>query len=689
MNTPTLRRHRRRTTTVSAAVETTATAARAVLSIPELAHYIAHLVDTTSRLHLSMVNRLLRESWTHLFWQNLDLCKDKRADRFLLSPEAQYALDRNRRHVRHLKIEASAFVSIENNLAHLHDNHQLATVPICEADLLQMLNSATHISRPTPDYLLAVPPNNPAVPTPLTFSRLTALEYHTAYSYSSTHIPKMSKLCRILNLHPFLTRVRLGQCFIIDHMDASFLVQAISRLTRLKDLTVDVRFCGVYWDDVIWRLFYNLPTTIEALSLTCGFNDPNSPSLRLVDEYSYLERPKEHKEAHQFRPDGPLRHLKRVNISYAGGADSWNVFRVLDLCPALEAFSPPVNGLVHSSSYLKSKVLNMPRLREFVTCGHGTVALLKILPPQSLEIISSRHELMYMVQNNLLSMISTQQHESIREIRLVRCDHIRGAVIQGILSTCRALEHFSVEDKRISSIRLKDLVARKWVCLRLKVLDISVELRQQKTTAFTQIVRGAEMPAVSKKTWKRLRTFYRQLGALTDIEVLNLGIHSLEMQRLDHKGKVRKFIPYRRNIEIQNTDNNHDSDIWSSDEFYPPSPESPPLYGILHQSPDASFPGLLSLGDSNPSSFRLGFLNCLSGLNKLRELRGHVHASTLETRSTLGRRELKWMLDHWPRLEVIELLPPENEGDDWSILEHIEWFKRQRPDICIQLKRQS
>lgn len=72
---------------------------------------------------------------------------------------------------------------------------------------------------------------------------------------------------------------------------------------------------------------------------------------------------------------------------------------------------------------------------------------------------------------------------------------------------------------------------------------------------------------------------------------------------------------------------------------------------------DASFPGLLSLGDVETS--RLGYLSYLSGLSKSRELRGHDQATTSETSKTFGK-EVEWMMEHWPQLKVVELLSAES-----------------------------
>lgn len=78
-------------------------------------------------------------------------------------------------------------------------------------------------------------------------------------------------------------------------------------------------------------------------------------------------------------------------------------------------------------------------------------------------------------------------------------------------------------------------------------------------------------------------------------------------------------------------------------------------HAVFHWSPSrrhhlVSFPGMLSLGDA--AHGRPGYLRLLGGLKKLKKLVGFVLANTTETRLTMGLREVVWIDEHWPLLQV-------------------------------------
>ncbi|KAF9111055.1 hypothetical protein BGW39_004479, partial [Mortierella sp. 14UC] len=70
------------------------------------------------------------------------------------------------------------------------------------------------------------------------------------------------------------------------------------------------------------------------------------------------------------------------------------------------------------------------------------------------------------------------------------------------------------------STRLKHLEEKDWVCAGLKTLEITIDLRQDVSPINIRDL----MPTIEEFTWTMLQKLYHQLGALRDIEVLNLGI---------------------------------------------------------------------------------------------------------------------------------------------------------------------
>ncbi|KAK5809253.1 hypothetical protein F5H01DRAFT_415311 [Linnemannia elongata] len=112
-----------------------------------------------------------------------------------------------------------------------------------------------------------------------------------------------------------------------------------------------------------------------------------------------------------------------------------------------------------------------------------------------------------------------------------------------------------------------------------------------RTPSLQAVAKGRGFPIVTCETWTALKKFYRQLGALTEIEVLDLRIASKELEWLDESGQERQ--------DPQNNSDDRD-DTWRTDgstrnSFHHPFQDH--LKNALEFTHDKSFPGLLSLGD--------------------------------------------------------------------------------------------
>ncbi|KAG0216214.1 hypothetical protein BGX33_000312 [Mortierella sp. NVP41] len=329
-------------------------------------------------------------------------------------------------------------------------------------------------------------------------------------------------------------------------------------------------------------------------------------------------------------------------------------------CSALMTFDSPYESKKDLqdqwTDVAREIAANCREFQELTGSGQGTVAILEHIRMDALRrLVSGSFGDSEIART--FELIAIRQSNSLTEIRLVHVHHVRGTALQAILWTCARLEHLVIRGYESVATRLKHLVEKGWVCLRLKPLEITVDLRRRKLLAYIMQTWGQPMPCVNEAMSIMLQKFYRQIGALTEIQVLNL------------KAAV------------------DDNDEWSVDE----DEHRWRRYDHLReQDEDASFPGLLPLGD--PLMRRPGYLDCLSGLTKLRELRGAMQATTSETSRTFGSKELEWMLAHWTKLEVIGLLPAftYRDGRKRNLLPmdlsppHIVCFQQQRPDINIQ-----
>ncbi|KAK3811351.1 MAG: hypothetical protein JOS17DRAFT_495397 [Linnemannia elongata] len=669
------------------------TATMKVFAIPELLDIIGRFLDTTDRLHLSMTNQLCYQTINPLFWASLDLFDTVRAQRLLQSTDAQQAFNRSVFHIRQFKIQTSALVHVDSMTSQPNNNNATSahtsifdlevTLPALPPSSTPDTTS-TSTTLPTRQASSWLPESPP--PNPLTFAiprmtRLTNLEYkleRTREEYTvdtCTEISGLPQLTWLLTLNPLLTHVRLQGCDIQSAQGAFLFVKAITHPKALTELDLNFRSCTIRWGELAYTLFYCLPTSLETFRLDGSNVWDGTTSL------THYFKPQ------QTNPTGPiaepllvkrevaLHRLKRLRVEFGCVGDTCLLSLFVKQCPALESFDPLSWGREESPPLsrilARAVAVQCPRLRVLESCGQGALDILKVFRHHTLEAV--RDQSPNTKASCVVRLASGYHFNTLREIRLTNCGHISGDVVQEVLSMCTGLEHLVISGSGVST-RLKYLVKNEWVCGRLKTLEITVNMREVRTCAEGVV----SMPMV-RDTWIKLRKLYRQLGALTEIEVLHLGMKSMEMQWLDKDGKERSGDENEHDswLERQSTEGGD----WSVDDD--DSNEFTRLRGNVDASnADASFPGLFSLGDELAG--RPGYLKMLSGLTKLKELRGHVQAN-------LGRRELEWMLAHWPKLEVFVLLPtfvdssivPKNPLIDVSP-EDIAWLKQQRSSLSIQ-----
>ncbi|KAF9135527.1 hypothetical protein BGW39_002275 [Mortierella sp. 14UC] len=101
------------------------------------------------------------------------------------------------------------------------------------------------------------------------------------------------------------------------------------------------------------------------------------------------------------------------------------------------------------------------------------------------------------------------------------------------------------------------------------------------------------------------------------------------------------------------------------------------------------FPGLLTLNGTTLNRHthgglrrRRGFLDMLSGLSKLEELRGSVSLNPRDSYGyRTGRLEAEWMKVHWPRLKVAEFYPRTEVYETPLVAAEWLWLQKQLPGL--------
>ena len=238
--------------------------------------------------------------------------------------------------------------------------------------------------------------------------------------------------------------------------------------------------------------------------------------------------------------------------------------------------------------------------------------------------------------------------EILRSILFKDVKTVGSVTLAEILRGCRGLETFWVttikEDRgnRPVALLLDHAIAQEWVCRNIKDLRFTIDMNYTKKQ---QGVEGAasdsqEADAIPREHWANLGSFYSQLGRLVELEVLELFV-----------------MRSKRKTEA---------------------------YEYTHFYPGRTLTGLLSLEEEDRTTGKRGFLSLLAGLKKLRVVQGCFRSGTEETLQTFGQREVEWIVEQWPTLEVIELLPDRYKFlGGFQMLEHIAWLKEKKPSLQL------
>ncbi|KAG0278010.1 hypothetical protein BGZ95_004917 [Linnemannia exigua] len=243
----------------------------------------------------------------------------------------------------------------------------------------------------------------------------------------------------------------------------------------------------------------------------------------------------------------------------------------LDVCRAARCFDKETIAFIQPHTIVPS---GSPLHTEFD--GRLVMSIIRAMPEQQLKSLTYER----LGKGSVMMAMLTQRHtHSIRIIRFDTCQYIASKVIQSILVDCQGLEHLAFNHGALSSaLSLADAVEVKWGATRLKTLHLMIALGDLKSLQVDDpyYTRPAPVTFDEAESTKMamLERLYTQIGELTHLEQLGLSA----------------------------------------------SVDARPCTLALR---DATFPGLLSLGD--PTTSRPGFLHLLGRLKNLKELKGSVH----------------------------------------------------------------
>ncbi|KAG9068213.1 hypothetical protein KI688_011808 [Linnemannia hyalina] len=497
------------------------------------------------------------------------------------------------------------------------------------------------------------------------------------YYLPSYRDPKatITQLCWLIESNPHLLDVKLHGFIIKDDRDAGLLTRTISGLQKLQNLSVFFfqwdEWAGPWTSRIGVDLFFACPPTLR--NWTVRTDDLYEEDIDVfTDEFVQLppgdlqswEKSDEECGLKMTTPrrQEPMLDLKTLSLgALAGETMEEDIRSVFRRCPNLMTLeiSPIPSAIIDIQRLAQDIARYCPKLCDlsFHAFGEGAevtgellLLILKALPPQQVTRFNCNHLPLFTSEGlgsgAEVGYIFRQHSSTLRTLSLSGCRNIDSKAIQTILIDCEALEDLLIawktgSDQRQLCLHLEDAIEFSWGCTRLQRLDLWIAIPDEPLHHLADgVVPYYNRPAPTRLSraetaqFRSLGSFYRQIGALTELR-------SLDLKAL----------------------------------FYDPAEKG---RGISVQ--DTTFPGLFGLW--NNEAGRPGYLQLLGGLTKLESLSGSISATTEEARATIGMNEVIWMEQHWPSLERGQFF---RDDDDERLPVPFPWWKRKRAEGRLQL----
>ena len=457
-----------------------------------------------------------------------------------------------------------------------------------------------------------------------------------------------AKFLYVVSLSPRLTVLTLGVVKVNTAFELNFLARTLSSMSALGSLSLKLYSEDLTAEETLKALFHNLPAllgsfsllfeTFEGQGLPPSDEEDDDEKVRLVDTVSaLLGAITERKE--------PLRRLTDWGLVISfGDIEADIVVPLFEFLPELVSIDVPSIGLqepVHTfdvATRISKACPNLRHLRKLhtYTDKEGTMAL-AFLHNMPVNTVESLHIARLSEDVRTFGDGLDFHKGSIKSIVFDGCRWINVDSLVSIFFQSLILEVFRISmtfDSRFE-IPLERLVTQQWASTKFRELKLYLRLidNEQNPEHPADVLTIAE----SIPDWAiGLERFYRQVGALTQLRILDLKV-AVARNRRDSQGL---YLTYK----------------------------------------DRTFPGLLTL--EGRSKGRLGWLQLLDGLGNLEELHGSFNLDAMVPGFEFGQDEADWMVSHWPRLKFIEFYTYP-EGDDVVLPPSVQSMVERLPGLKI------
>ncbi|KAG9064870.1 hypothetical protein KI688_003131 [Linnemannia hyalina] len=579
-------------------------------AITELVACLTDHLDRKGISCLMRTSRHLQELCTPAHYRNVPATYRLGKNNILGSAEPILALSKNVHHVRELDLGLIDLVYYFNCIV-VHQDRLAETAG-------QPPSQPLWLAPPDP-HLCPVPPIPPMVrltrividiePTP-TYDSLETCPYFLP----SCRDPKaiFNEVCWILQLSPHLQRVVLKGLRFKDGRDIVLFTTSIFGLEELQELSLSASYWTPIGPSLAPTVFFSCPPSLQALDMELdeyydqedeyeddyGVLDPREPELweRADEECGLTTTP---------RRQGPLRHLTSLNLKEVEEIiPEAELISILQHCPNLLDFGMPDIGETQDTDQLAAAIVeSCPALNDLTYRNHyqdpmdGAMMLriMNLLSPQQVRRLRC-HETPFTIPGLDAASLFRRHSVTLQTLIFRGCHNVNSKALQALLVECRGLQVLSTwwtGERHGLCIDLDDAIEFPWNCTSMRTLNLTICVPDEPLNRHLGVEPYYKRPPLTalsvaeKSQFEQLEVLYRQVGTLTQVEVLCLGVV-----------------------------------------FY----NSEGLHPLSKKVKRNSFPGMLSLGDKRTG--RPGYLHHLAGLVKLRKFNGSVWAGNDETKVT-------------------------------------------------------